>query len=60
MIYTITLAEIEAARLLYGRYFTGDIHKAADEIILLAEQIKSSRAVAAMQPSIVQQLEEKK
>lgn len=46
---TYTLSEFRAAQVLYGRYYTGDIHQAADEIILLAEKIKAERATAAMQ-----------
>ena len=54
--YVFTHAEIKASLLLYGKYGKGgstnsdpnDIHKAANEIIALAEQIKAERAVAGM------------
>lgn len=57
--YIITSSEMEASHLLYGKYGKGsstktteesvaDIRDAAEYIIVLAERIKSDRAIAAM------------
>lgn len=50
---TILFSELEAHRLVYGNNlssedFEGQVRKAAEKIILLAERIKSDRLIAAM------------
>lgn len=43
-----TRSEFYALNILYGKYSNENPHKAANEIIELAERIKAERAVAAM------------
>ncbi len=46
MIYTVS--ELRAVTLLHGQWSDVDPHEAGNQIIELAERIKSERAIAAM------------
>lgn len=47
-----TRSEFRALNILYGQYSNKNPHKAANEVIELAERIKAERAVAVMKGEI--------